>query len=194
VYTALLSDDPITVQSTHELLGDLPDQGVLHGPFQILYGIQETLIERSEEQEDCPSFPEDRRSCMREIEGSCSERSVNCRFGSPSVNIDMLWPLFLYRQLQYLLSNRELFARFFDQYARMYFAQEGKPYGQTVRPGDASEQVVADNAGHLLQALREAQLQDWADSLGAVAEREVENTVVSTGLALGMLIAGVFTH
>lgn len=90
---------------------------------------------------------------------------------------------FLEQELNYLLSNREIFARFFDQYARLYWNQLGRPYGPTTRPGDLDPYVLAAHVPTFHEALVEAQIIDMGHITGFSGDQYVEDTVGAVGVA-----------
>lgn len=111
--------------------------------------------------------------------------------GELLVNIQHGWDLFRFTELNYLLSDREIFARFFDQYCRLYLNQLGAPYGIAVRPGDLPPTELAALVPTFHKAMMDAQLLD----LGHVVRfhgRELESdTILSLGVAAGLLALGV---
>ena len=89
---------------------------------------------------------------------------------------------FMQQELDYLLSNREIFARFFDQYARLYWNDIGHPYGPVVRPGDLDPFVLHANVPEFHTALLEAQIID----MGHIQTYGKEEAILNTAAALGI--------
>jgi len=97
---------------------------------------------------------------------------------------------FLEEELHYMLSSREIFARFFDQYARLYWNQIGRPYGPHTRPGDIDPHVLAAHVPTFHEALVEAQIIDMGHITGFAGGQYVEDTVGAVGLAAVLLGIG----
>ncbi len=98
--------------------------------------------------------------------------------------------VFFEQELNYSLSNREIFARFFDQYARLYWNQIGRPYGPTARPGDLNPHVLAAHVPTFHGALVEAQIIDMGHITGFAGAQYVEDTVGAVGVAAVLIGIG----
>jgi hypothetical protein len=106
------------------------------------------------------------------------------------IDINLGWPAFRYAELQYLLSDREIFARFFDQYARLYLAQLGAPYGPSKRPADLDPPELAALVPAFHKAMVEAQVLDLGHIASFTGRRVQEDTVLSIGIAAAMTAVG----
>ena len=118
------------------------------------------------------------------------ESIVNIDDKASLVNIHLGWEPFRHAELRYLLSDRELFARFFDQYARLYLAQLGAPYGPAARPGDLLPNELAPLVPQFHEAMVEAQVLDLGHISRFKSKRLEQDTVLSLGIAATMAAVG----
>lgn len=109
--------------------------------------------------------------------------------GTRSVDWARAKKWFLSQELDYLLSNREIFARFFDQYARLYWAQCKRPYGPTSRPGDMDPYRLAAHVPLFHQALLEAQVIDIGHIVDFSKKSQLEDGIGA--LAVSAALVGV---
>lgn len=116
-----------------------------------------------------------------------NESHVTAPDGTDQINVELGWEPFRHAQVSYLLSDHELFARFFDQYARMYMAQLKAPFGPTTAPGFLEAGEFAALVPIFHKAMLEAQVLD----LGHISRKKGRDLHHDTLFSIG--IAGLMT-
>ncbi len=114
---------------------------------------------------------------------SLQEGLVTDDQGQPWIDIEAAYGPFRHEQLVYLLSGHEIFARFFDQYARLYFRQLGAPYGPNCKSADLEPDELARWVPDFHTAMVEAQLLDLGHIATFKGKQTETDTLVAGGLA-----------
>jgi hypothetical protein len=110
--------------------------------------------------------------------------------GGVWLDIEQVYPFWRHRYLTHALSNAEVFARFFDQYARMYWNQLGHPYGFEDHLYDLDPQLIATHAPDFLNALLRAQMMNIAHRRKEHQGSYIEGVAISGILAATMIGIG----
>lgn len=130
-------------------------------------------------------------SGLSEAEASGDERLLRMCSDSSSDVVDwsQIKDDFIQQELQRLLSNRHVFSRFFEQYARLYWHQLGRPYGPVSLPGDVDPHILAAHVSTFHEALLEAQVIDMGHIHDVFTQEYMETTLGAAGIAA--LLVGI---
>lgn len=95
------------------------------------------------------------------------------------VDFEKMKKAFLELEVGYYLASHEVFSRFFSQYVRMYWAQNGLPFGPAVLPGDLDPQTVANLTPLFHDALMRAQILDRDHRSDLLDQEELRQKVAA---------------
>lgn len=95
------------------------------------------------------------------------------------IDFEKMKKAFLELEVGYYLASHEVFSRFFSQYVRMYWAQNGLPFGPAVLPGDLDPQTVANLTPLFHDALMRAQILDRDHRSDLLDQEELRQKVAA---------------
>lgn len=104
--------------------------------------------------------------------------------GTPLVSVPAFRDAFIELEMAYILAPHELFSRFFSQYTRMYWAQQGFPFGPSSLPGDIGPEQVAELSAMFNDALLRAQELDFKGRNATLEKESFQQKMVAGALSL----------
>lgn len=106
-----------------------------------------------------------------------------------AIDPEKLKNAFVDLETEYALSPHEIFARYLNQYTRLFWADQENPFGPESLPGEISRREVVDLSKEFQDAYSRAQVMDIEALQGKTAEQSLQQQAVAIGLSAITLIS-----